>query len=217
MNFENFYTGNTYKYEFSVAETVAADPNGKYSPLVFFGPGGTGKTHLIYAIADRVTKSSPEYKVLLINADYFVNEMIEAIRKRESQSFRKKYYNADILLIDNFEFVAEKSATQEEIFGIFNHLINNNKQIILTVNGNLSDLKFDEKIKSFFHRGVMLRMKLPNERSRTDIARKMAENFKIDIDEESLRYIVDNSINAAQIEGILKSYSLRSVAQTDEI
>lgn len=208
MTFENFYAGNSYAYEFAVAKTIADRPCGEYSPLIIFGPYGVGKTHLLSAIECSARALYKNQKIIRISADDFVEELIESICKGKSTCFHEKYDTADMLLIDNFELVAGKEHTQEELFKIFDNYTQNKKQIVLCISGNLREYDLAQKIKSRLSNGIFLEMNLPDDKTKYAIVNGIAKELRIELEEQLKIYLVEKTSNAAEINGMLKTLKM---------
>ena len=208
MTFENFYAGNSYTYEFAVAKTIADRPCGEYSPLIIFGPYGVGKTHLISAIEHSTKTLHEGRKIIRMSADDFTEELLKSISKGELVSFRKKYDAIDMLLIDNFELVAEKECTQQELFRIFDNNSQNKKQIVLCINGNLKEYDLAQKIKSRLSNGIFLEMNLPDDKTKYAIVNGIAKELRIELQEQLKIYLVEKTSNAAEINGMLKTLKM---------
>ena len=116
FTFDTFVVGSSNQHAFSAAEAVAEERTTVYNPLFLYGQSGLGKTHLLYAIANRIQQKHPEYNIVYLRGEQFTNEFIEAVRSGKNFEFRDKYRNADLLLMDDIQFIAGKDATQEEFF-----------------------------------------------------------------------------------------------------
>ena len=207
MTFDNFCAGNTYKYAFSTAKSVADSPDGTYNPLIFYGPSGVGKTHLLSAIETHLKDTYKKLLIISVSAEELMNDLREFIIKNDIVSFRQKYDNADVLLIDNFELVAEKTTTQEELFLIFDRYIRNNKQIVLCIT-ETEDNAFSEKIKSRLSSGVALEMKFPDDKIKKDIIDATANELNIKLDENEIDYILEKASTVGKIKGLLKTLTI---------
>ena len=132
--FENFIEGESNKFAKSACFAVANDPSNayEYNPLFIYGHSGLGKTHLLYAIMNHMKKKSPELKIVYKKSETFINELIDAIGNHQTSAFKEKYRSADVLMIDDIQFIAGKESTQEEFFHTFSALYESQKVIILT-------------------------------------------------------------------------------------
>ena len=130
--FDSFIVGASNKFAYAAANAVANDPGGKYNPLFIHGNSGLGKTHLLNAIAHQVKLTHPEANIVYTRGESFTNELVKYIGQKSTEAFHDKYRNADILLVDDVQFIAGKDSTQEEFFHTFNALYQAGNQIVLT-------------------------------------------------------------------------------------
>ena len=140
FTFDTYIVGPSNKFAHAASMAVATKPAALYNPLFIYGNSGLGKTHLLYAICNEISKTHPEMNIIYIKGDDFTNEIIEAIRKGTTPEFRQKYRQADALLVDDIQFIAGKESTQEEFFHTFNTLYESKKQIVLTSDRPPKDL-----------------------------------------------------------------------------
>ena len=155
FNFENFVVGGNNRFAYAASLAVAESPAEAYNPLFLYGGSGLGKTHLMQAIGIQVIKNDPTSNVLYISSETFTNELIEAINTQNTNQFKEKYRNIDILLIDDIQFLEGKEATQEEFFHTFNTLYENNKQIVISSDRPPSNLqKLDERLTTRLGFGI---------------------------------------------------------------
>ena len=138
--FDTFIVGPSNKFAHAASIAVATKPASLYNPLFIYGNSGLGKTHLLYAICNEISFRHPQMNILYIKGDEFTNEMIEAIRHGTTQEFRQRYRKADILLVDDIQFIAGKESTQEEFFHTFNSLYESKRQIVLTSDRPAKDI-----------------------------------------------------------------------------
>ena len=153
--FENFIVGSSNKFVYAAATAVANNPSGSYNPLFIYGPSGLGKTHLMYAVTNEMKKKNPNIKILYVKGEEFTNQLVDSISKKSTNQFREKYRKADVLLIDDIQFIAGKEATQEEFFHTFNALHEEHKQIILSSDRPPREIKtLEDRLKSRFEWGL---------------------------------------------------------------
>ena len=203
--FENFIVGSSNKFAHAAALAVANNPTA-YNPLLLYGSSGTGKTHLMKAIANRVKQRNPNASVVFVKGEMFTNELIESINKKTTAKFKEKYRNADILLLDDVQFIAGKETTQEEFFHTFNALYDAHKQIILTSDRPPRDIqKLEERILTRFEGGLIVDIQIPDTELRIAIAKSKAELMNVNLSCEVLTFIGENvKNNVRQIEGAIK-------------
>ncbi len=203
--FENFVVGESNKFAYKASCAVANNPTA-YNPLFLYGQSGLGKTHLMKAIAYEVMKKNPSYNVVIVKGESFTNELIEAIAKKETAVFKEKYRKADMLLIDDIQFIAGKVSTQEEFFHTFNALYEANKQIVLTSDRPPKDMKqLEDRLRSRFESGLIIDIQPPDAELRIAILKRKAMAINLDISNEVLTFIAENiKNNIRQIEGVVK-------------
>lgn len=191
--FENFVIGSSNRFAHAAALAVADAPVNSYNPLFIYGPSGVGKTHLLYAITNRITKNYPDYRVIYVSGEEFTNQLIDAIHRNITPEFREKYRKADVLLIDDIHFIAGKDSTQEEFFHTFNELYKNNKQIILTSDRSPKDIKtLENRLRTRFDSGLTADIQLPDLELRAAIIKMKAEAVGVDIPDDVVNYIAEN-------------------------
>lgn len=210
--FENFIVGNSNKFAHAACLAVAARPASDYNPLFIYGPSGIGKTHLMSAVVNEIKKKKSDLRVLFIKGDEFTNQMIECLAKQEMHKFHEQYRNCDILLIDDIQFIAGKTSTQEEFFHTFNTLYEERKQIILSSDRPPKDIPtLEDRLKTRFEWGLLADIQPPDLELRIAIIKKKAEQVSIDIPDEVLTFLAENlRSNIRQIEGAIKKLSALS-------
>ena len=191
--FENFVIGSSNRFAHAAALAVADAPVNSYNPLFIYGPSGVGKTHLLYAITNRITKNYPDYRVIYVSGEEFTNQLIDAIHRNITPEFREKYRKADVLLIDDIHFIAGKDSTQEEFFHTFNELYKNNTQIIRTSDRPPKDIKtLENRLRTRFDSGLTADIQLPDLELRAAIIKMKAEAVGVDIPDDVVNYIAEN-------------------------
>ena len=205
--FENFVVGSSNKFAYNAARAVAEAPGMSYNPLFIYGQSGLGKTHLLYAIAHKVHENHPEYRVVYIKSEDFVNELITNLRRQEyyMQEFRDKYRNVDLFLMDDVQFIAGKDRSEEELFHTFNTLHEQKKQIVFTSDRPPQEmLRMEERLKTRFEWGRSVDIQPPDYETRVAILKNKAINRGISIPDPVLNYVADNiTANVRQIEGVV--------------
>lgn len=204
--FETFVVGSSNRHAYSAAEAVAEERTTAYNPLFIYGQSGLGKTHLLYAIANRIQMKHPDYNIVYIKGDQFTNEFIEAVRSGKNFEFRDKYRNADLFLMDDIQFISGKEGTQEEFFHTFNTLHENHRQIVLTSDRVPSDmLKLEDRLRTRFEWGLIVDIQAPDYETRWAITKNKAMSLGMTLPDEVCDYIAENiTNNVRQIEGTVK-------------
>ena len=175
-SFDAFIVGNGNQFAHAVCQAVAASPGTRYNPLFLYGGVGLGKTHLMHAIGHQVRAQRPGSKIFFVSAEKFMNEMIYSIQHATTLEFKSKYRTADVLLIDDIQFLAGKESTQEEFFHTFNALHDQKKQIVLTSDGPPNAMTaLQERLVSRFTWGVVADLQAPDLETRVAIVKKKAE------------------------------------------
>ncbi len=204
--FENFIVGNSNRFAYQYAMQASIYPAQQYNPLYIYGSPGLGKTHLLYAITNEVLRLHPTFNIIYVKGEDFTNELVEALQKKTPLQFREKYRNADVLLMDDIQFIAGRDSTQEEFFHTYNALYETGKQIIMTSDKPPKDIKeLEERLRSRFEGGPIVKIDPPDIELRTAIIKKKFELMKIDIPNEVVMYLSENlKDNIRQIEGVIK-------------
>ncbi len=226
--FDNYVVGNSNLFVYNACLAVAENPSSMWNPLLVYGPSGLGKTHLMYATTRKISELYPEKKIIYITGEQFVNDMVDHLRKRDSSgsgfsAFREKYRKCDVLVIDDIQFIAGKNAVQEEFFHTFNTLYENQKQIIITSDRPLREIKqLDERLQYRFEMGLTADIQPPDYELRAAIIKNKADALHLDLSESSVVYLAEHlTKNIRQIEGALtKIYAkkcLYGLTVTDEL
>ena len=206
FTFDKFVVGNSNRIAYAAAVAVSEHPATKYNPLFIYGDSGLGKTHLLYSIANVIKKRNPNSRIVYIKGDDFTNELIRAIQQGKNSEFREKFRSADLLLVDDIQFIAGKIQTQEEFFHTFNALYESGKQIVLTSDRPPKEmLRLEDRLKSRFEGGLMVDVQPPDYETRVAIVKNKAMRLNIPLADEACFFIAENiKANIRQIEGILK-------------
>lgn len=211
FTFDNFIVGSTNRFAHAASMAVADNSNLIYSPLVIYGPSGVGKTHLLLAIKNHMSRKFPERKILYIRGEDFTNQLISALHEgrvgvNSIDDFRDHFRNVDVLLMDDIHFIAGKEQTQEEFFNTFNALHQKNKQIVVTLDRPPKEIKtLDERIRSRFESGLFADITPPDFETRVGIIKTKADLLGISLDESIVFYIAEQiKMNTRQLEGVVK-------------
>ena len=206
FTFENFVVGPSNKLAFAAAKAVADHPAEHYNPLFIYGDSGLGKTHLIYSIAHEIREKRPDARIIYIKGDDFINEFIETVRSGKGHDFRMKYREADLLLVDDIQFVAGKEETQNEFFHTFNTLYESRRQIVLTSDRPPQEMtKLDDRLRTRFEWGLLVDVQPPDLETRTVIVQNKAAQLGMALDSSLVSYIAENvTANVRQLEGTVK-------------
>ena len=206
FTFENFIKGSGNQFAFAAAQAVAANPSGAYNPLFIYGNSGLGKTHLLTAIQLEIRRTHPEYNLVFVTCEQFTNEIIAAIRSGTTEAFRQKYRQADLLLVDDIQFIAGKESTQEEFFYTFNDLHTAGKQIVIASDRPAKEIKsLEERLRTRFEWGLSADIQPPDYETRVAIIRRKAELLHLELPDDVVEYIANNlKNNIRQLEGAVK-------------
>lgn len=215
--FDTFIVGRSNEFAYAACTAVAKDNNGStYNPLFIYGPSGLGKTHLMNAIANEMKKNDDKLNIIYVTGETFANELIDAIRmKRDTTIFHEKYRNADVLLVDDVQFIAGRESTQEEFFHTFNELYKQGKQIVLTSDKPPKEIKIlEERIRNRFESGLIADVSPPDYETRVAIIRRKAELLNLNIPDDVCEFIANRlKTNIRQLEGAVNKMSaLRNFA-----
>ena len=201
--FERFVVGSSNKFAHAAALAVSKNPGEVYNPLFIYGESGLGKTHLMYSIARTIRDADSKKNVVYVRGETFTNEMVNAIREGKNQEFRDKYRFADVLLMDDVQFVAGRASSQEELFHTFNSLYEQHKQIAFTADRPPKEmLRLDDRLKTRFEWGLLADIQRPDYDTRMAIVKNKAIHMGLDLSDSLLRIIAENiTANVRQIEG----------------
>ena len=218
FTFENFIKGPSNQFAYAAAQAVAANPSGAYNPLFIYGPSGLGKTHLLNAIQIEIKKNHPDYNIVYVDCEMFTNEIITAVKTATTEQFRQKYRQADVLLIDDIQFLAGKESTQEEFFHTFNTLHNDGRQIVIASDRPAKEIKsLEERLRTRFEWGLTADIQPPDFETRVAIVKRKAELLNLDLPDDVAEYIANHlKQNIRQLEGAVKKlnayYMLEGIA-----
>ena len=204
--FERFIVGSSNKFAHAAALAVSQRPAAENNPLFIYGNSGLGKTHLMYAIANVLRRTHPEYRIIYVKGEDFTNELITAIQEGNVQAFRNKYRMVDLLLLDDVQFIAGKERTQEEFFHTFNALYEAKKQIVLTSDRPPKEINtLEDRMKTRFEWGLLADIQPPDFETRIAIIRDKAVKMGVELPDDVSNYIAENiQANIRLLEGAVK-------------
>ncbi len=202
---DNFVVGDGNDLAFAACQAVVAQPGTKYNPLYLYGGVGIGKTHLIQAVGNALQSRHPDARILYITTEQFVREFVQALRDRTASKFADYYRSADVLIVDDVQFLAGKDKIQEEFFHTFNSLHQANKQIIMSSDKPPSSIAMlPERLKSRFGGGMIIDMQVPDYETRCAIIQTKAENQHSELEPEVVEYLASSiQTNIRDLEGAL--------------
>ncbi len=206
LTFDTFVVGPSNRFAHAACQAVASKPAILYNPLFIYGNSGLGKTHLLSAVSKEFKNNFPNRSVVYVKSEDFTNEVIDAIAKGTTQALRAKYRSADLLLVDDIQFIGGKVSTQEEFFHTFNTLYEAKKQIVLTSDRPPRDIAtLEDRMKNRFEWGLTADVQTPEFETRVAIIRRKAESFDFEIPENVCEYIANKlKNNIRQLEGAVK-------------
>ena len=206
--FQTFVVGSSNKFAHAAAQAVAANPGGAYNPLFIYGRSGLGKTHLLNAIAHEIRQNNPKANVLFTQGEAFTNEIVRGIGIGQSAmtALHEKYRTADVLLVDDIQFIAGKPATEEEFFYTFNTLTQAGNQIVLTSDRPPKDIStLEDRLRTRFEMGLIADIQPPDIETRMAIVKRKAETLDLKLSDDVVQYIADRiKNNVRQLEGAVK-------------
>ena len=204
--FETFIVGSSNEFAHAACMAVTRNPGKEYNPLFLYSPPGMGKTHLLSAVQYSLKKSDPSMNIIYVTGEAFTNDIINAIRDKSTSEFRRKYRSADVLMVDDIQFISGKESTQEEFFHTFNELHTQGKQIILTSDRPPKDIKtIEDRIRTRFEWGLIADISAPEYETRVAITRRKAELLGLTLSDEVVDCIASKlKKDIRELEGCVK-------------
>ncbi len=207
FTFDSFVVGPGTKFVYAAAKAVAENPGETFNPLFIYGESGLGKTHLMHAIANDIAQRSPEKKVLYTTCENFLNEFIDSIAQKNGGGarFRLRYRNVDVLMIDDVQFLKNKTQVQEEFFHTFNELSAQNKQIVLTSDRPPKEIAtLEERLRTRFEGGMIADIQPPSTETKIAILKRKALDRKCSVPDDVLEFLArDSGHDVRTLEGRL--------------
>ncbi|HJP96885.1 MAG TPA: chromosomal replication initiator protein DnaA [Candidatus Saccharimonadales bacterium] len=203
--FDNFIVGSGNELAYAACQGVAAQPGTKYNPLFLYGGVGIGKTHLMQAVGNAVLAHNPDARVVYVSSEQFLQEFVDAVRFKKNTDFADFYRSADVLIVDDIQFIAGKEKVQEEFFHTFNALHQASKQIIISSDKPPKDIPtLEERLRSRFVWGMSIDMQTPDFETRCAILQTKAHNHGIELTTDVTDYLATNvQTNIRELEGAL--------------
>lgn len=202
---DNYIVGSNNDLAVNAAQAVIEEPGRRYNPFFLYGGSGLGKTHLIQAIGNEIHEANPDLKIIYVTTEELVNEFIAALGSKKISEFKKKYRSVDVLIVDDFQFIQKKDASQDEFFHTFNELYKDNKQVIVSADRLPSQIEtVDVRLASRLTMGVSIDIQMPDFETRCAIIKAKAAMLGETIDNTSVEYLADNiNTNIRDLEGAL--------------
>ena len=203
--FDNFVVGKSNQIVYSAALNVAENPGKHFNPLFIYGGTGLGKTHLLHAIGNYITKNNKSLKIAYVTCEQFMNAYTKSLTKKNVEDFRATYREVDVLMVDDIQFIANKTGTQEEFFHTFNDLYQFNKQIILASDKHPRNIEaLEERLRSRFSGGLIQDIQKPDFETRLAILQKKVEIENYSVENNVLEFLAENiDNNIRELEGSL--------------
>lgn len=208
LTFETFAVSTTNQIAYAAATAVAKSPSSAYNPLFFYGGVGVGKTHLMHAVANELISRKPHTKIVYCMGEEFLNEIIEAIQTKSARQFKQKYRSAQLLMVDDVQFIAGKQTAQEEFFHTFNAVLREGGQVILTSDRSPAEIsRLEDRLRSRFEGGLLVDISQPDFELRTAIVNIKSKSLGLDVPSDAAQMIAANTMDARAIEGFLRRLS----------
>ncbi len=219
FTFDNFIVGPSNKYAHAASVGVSENPGKLYNPLFIYGNSGLGKTHLLLAIGGYIHEKNPGAKIVYVKGDDFTNDLVHCLQTGTMEQFREKYRQADLLLMDDIQFIAGKTQTQEEFFHTFNTLYEAGRQIVVTSDRPPMEMsKLEDRIRSRLEWGLMADVQPPDLETRMAITRNKAAQLGMALPDDVVVYVSEKiTSNIRQIEGVIHKLTAYQNLMGEEI
>ncbi|MBP8591042.1 chromosomal replication initiator protein DnaA [Candidatus Shapirobacteria bacterium] len=214
-NFSSFVVGSSNNFAHAAAQAIVENPGQAYNPFFVWGGVGVGKTHLIQAIGNAIAEKHPNLNILYATAETFTNELVAALQSKTITSFKRKYRQVDVLLIDDIQFIAGKEYSQEEFFHTFNYLYLAGRQVVLTSDRRPEEIQpLENRLTSRFMGGLTVDIQPPDYEMRLAILKQKAREKGFAVHEEVLSFLAQTiESNARELEGALLQLKTRALAE----
>ena len=206
--FDRFIVGGSNRFAYAAAKAVSEHCGGHdYNPLFIYGNSGLGKTHLLFAIAHAINEKDPSKRIAYVKGDEFTNRLVKSLQERKMEEFRNEFRNVDLFLVDDIQFIAGKTSTQEEFFNTFNSIYESGNQIVITSDRPPKEMStLEDRLRTRFEGGILADIQPPDFETRVVITRNKAAQLGLVLSDEAVEYIANNvTANIRQIEGVIKS------------
>lgn len=218
LTFDNFAVSTTNQLAFAAATAVSKTLGNAYNPLFLYGGVGVGKTHLMYAIANHLLIAKPSLKVVYCMGEEFLNEIIEAIQTKTARQFKQKYRGAELLMVDDVQFIAGKLTAQEEFFHTFNALLREGAQVLLTSDRPPHEIaRLEDRLRSRFEGGLIVDISPPDFELRAAIVNIKAKAMGLAVPSDAAQIVAANVVDARAIEGFLRRLTTEVAAKAQPI
>ena len=203
--FENFAVSSTNQLAYAAATAVAKTPGTAYNPLFVYGGVGVGKTHLVHAVANRLLRDRPTMRIVCCMGEEFLNEIVEAIQTKTARQFKQKYRSAQLLLVDDVQFIAGKQTAQEEFFHTFNAVLREGGQIMLVSDRSPSEIaRLEDRLRSRFEGGLAVDSSRPDFELRAAIVNIKSLSLGLSVPPDAAQLVAANITDNRAIEGFLR-------------
>lgn len=218
LSFENFAVSTTNQLAYAAATAVAKGPSTAYNPLFFYGGVGVGKTHLMHSVANALLSKKPSTRVVYCMGEEFLNDIIESIQTRTTRQFKQKYRSAELLMVDDVQFIAGKQTAQEEFFHTFNAVLREGGQVILTSDRPPHEIsRLEDRLRSRFEGGLIVDISPPDFELRAAIVNIKSKALGLTMPSDCAQLIAANIIDARSIEGFLRRLATEQVSASQPV